>query len=552
MQYQIIDAPQGSEAWLQARKECNTASEAPAALGVSKYQTRDELLLQKKTGLTKEVNAATQKLFDRGHETEALARVIAEEIIGEELYPITAKREVDGMPLLASMDGLTMIGDIGFEHKLVSQDLIEQIKAQSLEPHYTVQMDQQISVTGAQKILFMASDGTKENCHWMWYESTQAKQAGLIASWKQFERDLAAYVPPVQVQKVVAESVEALPVPSVVAKGELVSCNLDAITPHFDEYLANINTTLATDQDFANAEADAKNCRESAKNLDAVTEAIIAQMGDVNRAITILGEYSQKLNKMGLQLEKAVKEQKESVKTQAIMKAKQDYSDFVTSLQTNIVVVLHRHLTVPDFAGSIKGIKTIASMHSRINDALAAGKAQAKQFADEVAAKIEFIKASSKGYEHLFNDSELAVNNLEYIKLYMKSVKDAEDKRKAEHEAEIKAKAEAEARAKVEAEQRAKEAAAAQPINEAKPEVEEREAVTLPGQDQVSEKQSSLATIQPSTYPLPVSVYFQLFEHMAHEHGLTLLESELQEIVRISVLVNDRMHQNADLFEVAA
>lgn len=493
MQYQIIDAPQGSEAWLQARKDCNTASEAPAALGVSKYQTRDDLLLQKKTGLTKEVDAATQKLFDRGHETEALARVLAEEIIGEELYPITAKREVEGMQLLASMDGLTMLGDVGFEHKLLSQALVEQIKAQSLDPHYSVQMDQQILVTGAKKILFMTSDGTKENCHWMWYESSEAKQTLLLAGWDQFERDLADYVPPVQVEKVVAETVEALPVPSVVVKGELVSCNLDAITPHFDQYLANINTTLATDQDFANAEADAKNCRESAKKLDAVTEAIIAQMGDVNRAITILGEYSQKLNKMGLQLEKAVKEQKESVKTQAIMKAKQDYSDFVTSLQKNLVVVLHRHLTVPDFAGAIKGVKTIASMQSRINDALAAGKAQAKQFADEVRTKVEFINVSIEGYAHLINIADLATKDMDYIKLHIQSVKDAEDKRKADHEAEIIAKAEAEARAKIEAEQRAKEAAAAQPINEAKPEVAEREAVTLPGQDQVSEKQSSLA-----------------------------------------------------------
>jgi hypothetical protein len=39
---------------------------------------------------------------------------------------------------------------------------------------------------------------------------------------------------------------------------------------------------------------------------------------------------------------------------------------------------------------------------------------------------------------------------------------------------------------------------------------------------------------------------------MANEYGLTLLESELQEIVRISVLVNDRMHKNSELFEEAA
>lgn len=552
---QVVNLIQGSPEWHAHRRNHFNASDAPAMLGVSKYTTRDQLLHQYATGLTKEVDAGTQKLFDDGHKFEALARQLAEKIIGDELSPMVA---TEGK-LSASFDGITFEGDVIFEHKTLNNELRAAIRRKGgnandfLAPMYKIQMEQQLMISGADKCLFMASswdgDALIEERH-CWYTKDLELRKQIITGWDQFERDLASYVPPVQVEKVVAETVEALPVPSVVVKGELVSCNLDAITPRFDQYLANINTTLATDQDFANAEADAKNCRESAKKLDAVTEAIISQMGDVNRAITILGEYSQKLNKMGLQLEKAVKEQKESVKTQAIMKAKQDYSDFVTGLQTNLVVVLHRHLTVPDFAGAIKSVKTIASMHSRINDALAAGKAQAKQFTDEVRTKVEFINVSIEGYAHLINIAELATKDMDYIKLHIQSVKDAEDKRKAEHEAAIKAKAEAEARAKLEAEQRAKEQA--QPINEAKPEVAQREAVTLPGQEQLSETESSLAPIHPSTYPLPVSVFYPLFEHMINEHGLTLLESELQEIVRISVLVNDRMHQNTDLFEQAA
>lgn len=474
---QVVNLVQGSPEWHAHRRNHFNASDAPAMMGVSPYKTRDQLLHELATGLTKEVDAGTQKRFDDGHKFEALARPLAEKIIGEDLSPTVGVSE--GGKLSASFDGITFDDNIIFEHKTLNDELRAVFHNQDsdtveLPLMYRVQMEQQLMISGAEKCLFMATKWVGEkvvedvNC-WYWPDPELRKQ--IIAGWEQFERDLADYVPPVQVEKVVAETVEALPVPSVVVKGELVSCNLDAITPHFDQYLANINTTLATDQDFANAEADAKNCRESAKKLDAVTEAIIAQMGDVNRAITILGEYSQKLNKMGLQLEKAVKEQKESVKTQAIMKAKQDYSDFVTSLQKNLVVVLHHHLTVPDFAGAIKGVKTIASMHSRINDALAAGKAQAKQFADEVRTKVEFINVSIEGYAHLINIADLATKDMDYIKLHIQSVKDAEDKRKADHEAEIKAKAEAEARAKLEAEQREKEAQAAQaqPINEAKP-----------------------------------------------------------------------------------
>ena len=45
------DCAQGSAEWHALRARHFTASEASAMLGVSKYQTRDELLHQKHTGL---------------------------------------------------------------------------------------------------------------------------------------------------------------------------------------------------------------------------------------------------------------------------------------------------------------------------------------------------------------------------------------------------------------------------------------------------------------------------------------------------------------------
>ena len=76
MNYQAHNLQQGSPEWHAFRAEHFGASEAAAMLGLSKYTSRTELLRQKSTGISKEVDANTQAIFDRGHATEALARPI--------------------------------------------------------------------------------------------------------------------------------------------------------------------------------------------------------------------------------------------------------------------------------------------------------------------------------------------------------------------------------------------------------------------------------------------------------------------------------------------
>ena len=68
------DVLQGTGAWLRLREGFDTASEAPAALGVGKYVTRAELLRQKHTGISPEHSPATLGKFAAGHEAEARAR----------------------------------------------------------------------------------------------------------------------------------------------------------------------------------------------------------------------------------------------------------------------------------------------------------------------------------------------------------------------------------------------------------------------------------------------------------------------------------------------
>lgn len=461
MQRTTLNLQQGTDSWLAARASCDgTASEAPAMFGKSKYQTRTDLLNQRKTGLVKDVNAATQAIFNKGHEAEANARPIAEEIIGEELSPVTYMVEVDGLKLIASLDGITFDDSVIWEHKLWNEKLALQVQAGELEEHYTIQLDQELLASGAQKCLFMTSDGTKDKCVWMWYESSNEKTRDLISGWKQFKADLEEHVPPVQIEKVEAELIKALPVPSVTVRGEITSSNLIEITPKFDAYLSSVKTELSTDQDFADAEANAKNCRETAKRIESLRGNIIAQMVTVNEIDGALLNYQTAFNTLGLRLEKAVKDQKESIKLAAELKAKDEYLSFVANLQENCSVIFRTRLTPPDFNTAIKGIRTIESMHSRINDALAKGKIEAQTLFNEVTKNIKLIESQWQGIEHIVTKqlNTLVFSSAEYIELYLKNVRDEEANRKAQLEAEIKARLEAEAKA----EQTAKEKLAAE------------------------------------------------------------------------------------------
>lgn len=87
MKSTIVNCQQGSSEWVAHRARSLNASELSAAMGLSSYITRAELIKQKATGIVPDVDAATQYRFNKGHEFEDIARPWAEEIIGEELFP---------------------------------------------------------------------------------------------------------------------------------------------------------------------------------------------------------------------------------------------------------------------------------------------------------------------------------------------------------------------------------------------------------------------------------------------------------------------------------
>ena len=419
----ILNVVQGSPEWLALRRNYMTASEAPVALGKSKYTNRSELLLQKHTGVEKEVDAFTQGLFDQGHAAEASARLIAEEIVGSELYPVTATDEVAGLRLLASLDGVTMDEEIIWEHKLYNADLAAAVAAGALDLHYTIQMDQQLLVSGAKKCLFMTSDGTSENMAWCWYEPSQERMDALVAGWKQFVKDLAAFVVPDAQPAVVAEAVQALPMVSVQISGQIdVRENFKVFEVALREFLENkLIREPQTDQDFADLDLQIKAMKKAEETLNAAESMMLAQIQSVDEAKRQKDMLAKIVRDNRLMAEKLLASEKERRRAEKIGAAIKAFTEHVAELQREIRSVLLK-VDAPDFAGAIKGLKTLASIQDKLDTALANGKIAADQQAADIRSKIDWLNSNAAEHRALLADlQQLIAKPIDDFKLTVTS-----------------------------------------------------------------------------------------------------------------------------------
>lgn len=403
----IHNVKQGEQAWHDLRDKHFSASEAAAVMGDHKYMSRDDLLKQYATGIKPEVSLQQQKLFDRGHASEALARPIAEAIIGSELYPVTATD--DNGWLLASMDGLDMLGEIGFEHKLYSEKLAAQVGAGKLDMHYVWQLEHQALVTGCTEILFMTSDGTEENCAYFTYEPDAKLQQKLVKAWQQFEKDLAEYKTKLaageidQPKQAQSEVVRDLPAITYKMNGLALKSDLSEFKSQAAALIKKSQEPLVTDDDFATAETLVKTFSAAETRIKSLSEQVIGEVQDIDAFIKDLKQIGEEIRQARLSTEKQVKAEKETRRQEIINKAQHDLSNHIQAQQAKL-----DGYALPDykadFAGALKGKKTIESLQSAANDELARAKIDISQQADEGTANLKAFNELAADHKFLFAD----------------------------------------------------------------------------------------------------------------------------------------------------
>ncbi len=388
-----LSVTQGSPEWHAARAKCFNASEAPAMMGVSPYKTRSALIAEKATGIIPEVDAATQSRFDMGHMTEALARTIIEQIIGEELYPIVATDDTG--KYLASSDGSTMLVNIGYEHKLWNENLAAEVAQGNVPESHRWQLDHQFLVFGFEKIIFVVSDGTAEKMVHCWYYPQPDRIAALVAGWEQFAKDVAAYVPEETKATAVAEKVEGLPALFVQVEGRVVASNMDAFKSAAEAFIGRLPKAaeLQTDQDFANADQAAKDCKAAEDRLQVVKQQAQSQAVSIDEAFRAIDTISEKIRAARLSLEKVVKAEKENRRSEIVTAAMNKFRSHLDSLQNRVSVGFT--FAGPNFGEAIKGLKSLDSMRDKLSVALANAKIEANAIADRIDANRKTVEDMS-------------------------------------------------------------------------------------------------------------------------------------------------------------
>ncbi|MDD2711342.1 MAG: YqaJ viral recombinase family protein [Simplicispira sp.] len=383
---------QGSPDWHAYRAQHDNASDAPAMMGVSSYKTRDELIAERAMGITPEVNAATQRRFDSGHRFEALARPLAEAIIGEDLSPVTGSQD-DGR-LSASFDGLTMLDDVAFEHKRLNERLravlsVPGCTGADLPLEYQIQMEQQCAVSGCEKVLFMASawaddDALIEEMH-CWYTPNLELRAKIVAGWEQFHKDLAAYTPPEsKAAPVVGRAPEHLPALRIEVTGAVTASNLAEFRATALAAIAGVNRDLATDADFADAEASVKWCAEVESRLAAAKQHALSQTVDVDALFRTMDDIAAEARRVRLELDKMIKQRKEALRGEIVAGGMTALRAHIDTLNQSIGRS-YVPMVSADFGGAVKGKRSLDSIQGAVNDELA----RAKIAANEVATRIQ-------------------------------------------------------------------------------------------------------------------------------------------------------------------
>lgn len=394
-----IDLIQGSPEWLAHRAQHFNASDAPAMLGCSPYTTRTELLARMKTGITQDVDAGTQRRFDDGHRFEALARPLAEQIIGEELSPVTG---TNGQ-LSASFDGLTFMGDTAFEHKTLGEPLRytpwDEGNGYHLPLHYQVQMEQQLLVSGAERVLFMATkwaDDTLIEERHCWYASDAALRAKIVAGWEQFAKDLIEFTPTAAEVKPTGRAPETLPALHIVINGGVSASNLDEFKQTALAAIQGVNRELTTDVHFADAEKAVKWCSDIEDRIKAAKDHALSQTASIDALFKTMDEISAEARRVRLDLDKLVKARKESMKAEIVASGVAAMAKHIRDL--NAAMPGNYMPQVPaDFGGAIKGLRTIDSITNAVDTELARVKIAANDIANRVHANLHTLRDAGIG-----------------------------------------------------------------------------------------------------------------------------------------------------------
>lgn len=408
----IHNVQQGSQEWHDLRARIRYgASAAPIIMGASDKGTRAELLRLLGTGSEKDFPQWVRDvLFPNGHRIEAQTRPKIEVEIDEELFPTTGSRKVDGIELLASFDGMTLLGDTVWECKSWNEAKAADVRNRIIPKVDYWQVVHQLLVNDdAKRAVYTVSDGEDRIVS---VTVTREEVAGdfdvLLKAWRLFDEDLRNYKHTPLKPEPVGSAPSEVPTVAVTVSGSVHESNLPVVRDKALAMIGAIKTDLATDQDFADAEKTVKWCKTLEERIKFAKDAALAQTESIDALFRQMDEIADEARNARLKLERQVKARKEEIRSEVIEKRLVELSDYHDRLSQSLRGV---DLYPPSnmrqrLAAAIKGKKTLQSLHDAADQAVAEAKIEANDRAAAARENLDRIEAAGSEYQHLFPDKQ--------------------------------------------------------------------------------------------------------------------------------------------------
>jgi putative phage-type endonuclease len=396
-----VNIQQGTPEWHDLISRTIGGSEVGILFGLG-HITRDELIRQKATGIVPEPSEFQAALFAKGHEIEDFAREYIGDLYGDEFFPAVFLDEDNKSR--ASLDGINLAGDTIIEIKTINKKNKSYAMAGEIDPMYIPQVVYGMGMSGAEKCLFIVSDGMPESTYYVpvqfdigWFETIQSAIT-------QFWLDVDVYQPEQSKPEPVLMPVMQLPALNIRVAGDIaISSNLETFGDKLTGFIAGINRDPQTDEDFGNLETAVKTLKQAEDALKKGMDSALGQTSSIDDLIKRVEYFIDCARNARLSAEKLTKTRKEEIRNELIIAAKNEYAKYCASLEREIDPI-KLMLVQPDFSQAIKGVKTMASLRDKLNTSLANAKILASDTAADLRVKLAWYKENCLSFNYLFGD----------------------------------------------------------------------------------------------------------------------------------------------------
>lgn len=227
---------------------------------------------------------------------------------------------------------------------------------------------------------------------------------------------------------------------AIVIKGNIVKSNFSKWKVELLQVIESSKKELKTDQDFATAEVDVKNLKESENQLQAAKIAALDQAAEINKLFSEIDEVSETAREARLELNSQITERKKLIRAQLIAEGLTDFKKTFEVINPLLVEQEGEELTKSlesCLFEATKGKRKLDSIQTAIAESVKQYTCDLKVRDKVISTNVDLIEAYCEKYPALFQDKDALAcsSQSDELKIIIKTRIEAFKKQQADNDA---------------------------------------------------------------------------------------------------------------------